>query len=190
MKTLKTILITLYPLLILLLVLGNLKECTNNNIATDPDDPVIEEPVVENPVVDEPADTSVVRQAERTGSSGELKVTLLWNFQGDIDLHVVQPNGKEIYYDKRRDSGTGGYLDVDNRNGGPDSAENIYWESAKEGVYKVSVVYFGPSRRTEVAEKGVCTVVVFQSGKEPQTYNVEMTTLKEKKDVVSIEVNR
>ena len=57
-------------------------------------------------------------------------------------------------------------------------------------MYKVSVVYFGPSRRTEVAEKGVCTVVVFQSGKEPQTYNVEMTTLKEKKVVTDIIVTR
>lgn len=189
MKTLKTILITLYPLLILLLVLSNLKECSNN-ISTEPDDPVIEEPVVDEPIVDEPVDTSVVRQAERTGNRGDLKVTLLWNFQGDIDLHVVQPNGKEIYYDNRRDTRTGGYLDVDNRNGGPDSAENIYWESAKNGVYKVSVVYFGPSRRTEVAEKGVCTVVVFQSGKEPQTYNVEMTTLKEKKVVTDIIVTR
>lgn len=178
MKTLKTILYILYPVLILLLLLSNIKGCSSDK-TTDSREPVAE-----------PADTSIVRQAERTGNIGELKVTLLWNFQGDIDLHVVQPNGKEIFFDNRRDRTTGGYLDVDNRDGGRGSAENIYWERAKPGNYQVSIEYYGPSKTTDVAEKGVCSVVVFQSGEEPKMYNVEMTTVKEKKVITDVIVTR
>ncbi len=178
MKTLKTILYTLYPVLIVLLFLSNIKGCSDDNRTG------LREPIAE------PADTSIVRQAERTGNIGELKVTLLWNFQGDIDLHVAQPNGKEIFFDNRRDRLTGGYLDVDNRDGGRGSAENVYWERAKPGKYQVFIDYYGPSKTTDIAEKGVCSVVVFQSGKEPKTYNVEMTTVKEKKAITDIIVNR
>lgn len=107
MKTLKNILILLYPVLIILLLLSNIKSCTNDTIADNI------EPAEER------SDSSLVRRAERTGNIGDLKITLLWNFQGDIDLHVAQPNGNEIFFDNRRDISTGGYLDVDNRDGGP-----------------------------------------------------------------------
>ena len=178
MKPLKTILYTLYPVLILLLLLSNIKGCSTEN-RTGIRDPITE-----------PTDTSIVRQAERTGNIGELKVTLLWDFQGDIDLHVAQPNGKEIFFANRRDRSTGGYLDVDNRDGGRGSAENIYWERAKSGRYLVSVEYFGPSETTDVAESGVCSVVVFQSGKEPQTYKVNMTAVEDKKIITEVIVTR
>ena len=180
MKTLKTILITLYPVLILLLLLSNIKGCRNDNTST----PTPREPVTE------PSDTSIVRQAERTGNTGELKVTLIWDFQGDIDLHVSQPNGNEIFFRNRQDSSTGGYLDVDNRDGGRDAAENIYWERAKPGKYQISINYFSPSPTTGVAERGVCKVVVFQSGEEPKMYNVEMTTVNEKKVITDVIVTR
>lgn len=178
MRKLKTILIALYPILIILLLLANIKGCTNENTAE------ITEPIAE------PTDSSLVRQAERTGNIGELKVTLLWNFQGDIDLHVIQPNGREIFFDNRRDRLTGGYLDVDNRDGGSGSAENIFWEKAREGEYIVSIEYYGPSKSTAIAEKGICSIVVFQSGKEPQTFNVEINTVNEKKNVTKIIINR
>lgn len=178
MKTLKIILYALYLMLIILLLLSNIKGCNNNN-RTEYSEPITES-----------TDTLIVRQAERTGNIGELKVTLLWNFQGDIDLHVAQPNGKEIFFDNRRDRSTGGYLDVDNRDGGRGSAENIYWERAEPGEYQVSVEYYGPSKTTYVAESGVCSVVIFQTGKEPQTYKVDMTAVKDKKVITTIIVTR
>ena len=46
-------------------------------------------------IVDSDEDVS---QAMTVGESGQLKITLLWDFPGDIDLHVEQPNGREIYY--------------------------------------------------------------------------------------------
>lgn len=36
------------------------------------------------------------------GQSGTLKVTLLWNFQGDIDLHVNNLMGKKYITMKKR----------------------------------------------------------------------------------------
>jgi hypothetical protein len=84
---------------------------------------------------------------------GDPQFTLIWDTDADLDLHVVEPGGKEIYWeDPKGASGLGGELDVDNTKGfGP---ENIYWlrpdESGKEipgpgpsGAYKWFVVYWG-----------------------------------------------
>lgn len=178
MKTLKFILGSIYPILIILLLLANIKACQKNKPTDTSEQPVVE-----------PADTTnVVRQAEQTGKSGNLKVTLLWNFEGDIDLHVLQPNGKEIYYDRKTDESTGGALDVDNQDGGNGSAENIYWEEPPKGEYTVSLVYYKESKSTGVAGSGTCKIVVFQEGKEPQTYTSDLSRVKESKNVVKIRI--
>ena len=94
MKQLKTILGVIYPILIILLLLSNCIGCKHN----DNSQRRIEESVDTAMIGGEPVDSaSVVEQAQHTGQSGNLKITLLWNFQGDIDLHVTQPNGKTIY---------------------------------------------------------------------------------------------
>jgi hypothetical protein len=85
---------------------------------------------------------------------GDPQFTLIWNTDGvDLDLHVIEPGGKEIYWEDPKGK-QGGELDVDNTKGfGP---ENIYWlveskgpgsEKVKgfgpPGVYKWFVVYWG-----------------------------------------------
>jgi hypothetical protein len=85
---------------------------------------------------------------------GDPQFTLIWNTDGvDLDLHVIEPGGKEIYWEEPRGA-KGGELDVDNTKGfGP---ENIYWlvdsdgpdeEKVKgpgpPGMYKWFVVYWG-----------------------------------------------
>lgn len=189
MKILKSILYSIYPILILLLLLSNLKGCNQSipQTANERKDSTrtVGIPERESTPVDS---TNIVEQAERTGQSGNLKVTLMWNFYGDIDLHVKQPNGREIYYDKAKDDSTGGYLDIDNRNGGNRSAENIFWENPPKGVYDVSLTYYQESQYNRKAEAGLCSVVVFQAGKTPQTYQVKMSTVKETKQIVSIEI--
>lgn len=175
MKTLKIVLFSIYPILILLLVMANLKSCHSSKLDN-----------IESPT-EIPLDTAnIVRNAERIGKTGDLKVTLLWNFQGDIDLHVKQPNGVEIFFENKQDSSTGGYLDTDNQNGGYGSAENIYWENPPKGEYSVSLVYFKESRATKIAETGDCSIVVFQQGKVPKTYKVRMSTVKESKHITNI----
>ncbi len=83
---------------------------------------------------------------------GDPQFTLLWDTEVDLDLHVIEPGGKEIHWEDPK--GTfGGELDVDNTKGfGP---ENIYWMHLVEGTdervkgqgptgeYKWFVVYWG-----------------------------------------------
>ncbi len=85
---------------------------------------------------------------------GDPQFTLIWNADGvDLDLHVIEPGGKEIYWEEPKGD-KGGELDVDNTKGfGP---ENVYWLVDSEapdgkkvkgpgppGVYKWFVSYYG-----------------------------------------------
>lgn len=76
--------------------------------------------------------------------SGDVRVSLIWNNRNDLDLHLITPNGEEIYYGRKSDS-TGGMLDVDmNAVVGGESlkpVENIFWGSrrAPQGRYRVIV---------------------------------------------------
>jgi len=83
------------------------------------------------------------------GGDGELRFNLQFTNEAnvDLDLHVITPQGEEIYYVDMEDS-TGGELDVDclcfDCPNGPN--ENIYWRygiGAESGTYRVSVVYYG-----------------------------------------------
>jgi len=107
---------------------------------------------------------------------GDPQFTLLWDSEADLDLHVIEPGGKEIFWEERKGL-IGGELDVDNQNGfGP---ENIYWLRDVEGTdrkekgpgppgeYRYFVVYWGgfggvprPTRwKVRVKHGGTVTVV-------------------------------
>jgi hypothetical protein len=108
--------------------------------------------------------------------AGDPQFTLLWDSEADLDLHVIEPSGKEIYWESPQGR-FGGELDVDNTRGfGP---ENIYWLRERErtgrkvkgpgppGVYKWFVVYSGgfgslaePTRwKVRIRHDGKVTVV-------------------------------
>lgn len=172
MKALKYILAGTYVAIIILLLL-NMQQCSNRK----------EEPQ-EKP---KPEEEEIAR-AISIGNSGELKITLLWDFYADIDLHVIQPNGNRIFYGAKQDYSSGGALDVDNTVGGSGSAENIYWNQPPKGEYQVSLDFFGASADMGYTQTGECTVIVFQEGMEPKTYKTEMRTVKEHKHIVTIHV--
>lgn len=77
--------------------------------------------------------------------TGDVQVTLTWNTPADVDLHVVDPAGEEIYYGNRN-SASGGVLDLDSNAacGGEDRrAENITWNAnPPRGTYIVRVNYW------------------------------------------------
>lgn len=78
------------------------------------------------------------------GGHGDVQVTLTWNNVADIDLHVIDPTGVEIYY-ANSSSPSGGQLDYDNTYAyGP---ENIFWPQgqAPEGQYQVYVNHYSGS---------------------------------------------
>ena len=84
---------------------------------------------------------------QRAGArSGDVQVSLMWNNINDLDLHCVDPNNEEIYYEHRQ-SRSGGLLDVDMNVNPPLQSrpvENIYWpeQAAPEGSYRVYVNHF------------------------------------------------
>lgn len=116
-------------------------------------------------------DRDAVEAAEEIGGDGDIKITLLWDFPGDVDLHVIQPNGRELCYRNMEDSRTGGKLDVDNREGGRGSAENIFWTRPARGRYVVSVDMY---RIDSAAPNGGHAKVVVKVNGRSQTYDVTL----------------
>jgi hypothetical protein len=73
---------------------------------------------------------------------GDPQFTLIWDSDADLDLHVIEPGGKEIYWEDPKGK-QGGELDVDNTKGfGP---ENIYWLVESDGPGSAKVKGHGPA---------------------------------------------
>ncbi|MFI7596594.1 IPT/TIG domain-containing protein [Actinoplanes sp. NPDC049681] len=93
--------------------------------------------------------TTTIRIMVRPGPSlggGDIQATLRWSGAADLDLHVLDPSGEEIYYGHAT-SESGGRLDHDANaacNGIEDddnAVENVYWPTgaAPGGSYSVWV---------------------------------------------------
>lgn len=184
MKFLKAVLISVYVILLLLVLLPRLDNYWGRSQHARVFEELVEDPT-KDPTKD-PAEDDLIDRAEDIGGRGALKVTLLWNFSADLDLHVIEPNGTEIYFRNKKDIETGGYLDVDNMDGGRGSAENIYWENPPAGEYMVEVEYY--KAKENVVRKGPCQVVVFKGNEEPVVYNLEMKTVGQRELVARIEI--
>lgn len=85
-------------------------------------------------------------EGEPVLGTGDVQITLRWDNSADLDLHVIDPSGEEIWF-LSPTSTSGGQLDVDaNGTCGNDPAvENIYWPAggAPTGNFQVSAVYYG-----------------------------------------------
>ena len=78
--------------------------------------------------------------------TGDVKVTLAFDQDNDLDLHVIEPNGTRISYSAPQ-SATGGELDLDSNAGcviDGTNIENIFWPpgDAPAGEYVVEVQYY------------------------------------------------
>lgn len=78
--------------------------------------------------------------------TGDVQVTAQWNTDSDVDLHVVDPQGWEIYWSNRQ-SPSGGQLDLDSNAGCSIDGvrnENITWAvgTAPQGTYTVRLDYW------------------------------------------------
>lgn len=74
------------------------------------------------------------------GYNGPITATLVWDTFGDVDLHVIEPMGQQVFY--RNPQGDVDYLDRDDRIGtGP---EHYYTncQKVKMGRYSVGVNYY------------------------------------------------
>jgi hypothetical protein len=89
--------------------------------------------------------------------TGDLRCSLSWFNYDDLDLHLREPGGLEIYYSNKLSRSTGGNLDVDMNAGGNESrssVENICYPDKnrmKNGTYILSVHQY---RRRETIDVG------------------------------------
>ena len=88
---------------------------------------------------------SIKERVKKAGGNvtGDLCCRLAWNNTDDLDLHMLEPDGTEIFYGNKR-SKSGGELDVDMNVTAlvTNPVENIFYLSdrnMKEGVYKLFV---------------------------------------------------
>lgn len=172
----RVVLVLVYVFLIILLILSLLINCRGCSLPDTPD-PEPPAPPTPTPTPTDTVPSNPYEQADQIGGDGDLKVTLMWNFYADIDLHVFEPNGNEIYY-MDKNSSTGGTLDVDNIPGGPGSAENIFWNNPPRGQYKVTLVYYNANDDySESQQQGQCIVVVKkrgERGEEARSFRVNL----------------
>lgn len=91
----------------------------------------------------------------------DITIRLDWDAtttQTDIDLHVIDPFGEEIYY-KHKSSASGGWLDRDDVVGpGP---EHIYWKNAPAGSYQILVHHFNSESKGVIGYR----VTTYANGK-------------------------
>ena len=82
--------------------------------------------------------------------TGDVQATLRWSGDADLDLHVIDPEGVEIFYENAR-SPSGGTLDVDMvptcGETGSNNVENVFWPEGGSipGEYQAYVVHFDGS---------------------------------------------
>ena len=111
---------------------------------------------------------AVTSSRTTAGSTGNVQVNVSWNTATDVDLHVVDPTGQEIYYGNTQ-STNGGSLDVDSNAGcslDNKQSENIRWGSAApNGTYTVRVDYWSACN---VTGSTTYTVVVNNGGQRQQ----------------------
>ncbi len=79
-------------------------------------------------------------------SGGNIQITAAWQTASDIDLHVIEPTGAELYY-AQRSSASGGVLDHDANAAcriAPPTVENVYWNAPQppSGTYQIRLVAY------------------------------------------------
>lgn len=104
--------------------------------------------------------------------NGELQINLTWTSDADLDLHVFEPSGEEIFYGNRM-SATGGELDLDANVGcGNVGVENIFWNQMPPvGEFRVAVNNF--SECSQPSSEFVVTVTI--PGQPPMVFNGSIT---------------
>ena len=119
---------------------------------------------------------------QQSAQSGEITISLLWDSEDDLDLHVFTPDGSEIYYGNKEAGG--GVLDVDanafSSSLMPNPVENIYFESPEDGEYWVYVINYHD--RTDGSATNY--LVRLQVGDEVQTFSGTLTNEDESAEIV------
>lgn len=94
------------------------------------------------------------RREEHGGKLGNLTISLIWDTDDDLDLHVVEPSGEKIHFSKKNSS-SGGRLDIDANESAimENPVENVFWDNPPIGAYRVIVNCF--KRRSSEGTKAI-----------------------------------
>jgi hypothetical protein len=120
--------------------------------------------------------------------TGDVQVTLRWQGEADLDLHVTDPNGEEIWFASPRAT-SGGILDVDANGeceGIAQPVENVYWPTgeAPRGTYEVHVLYFQACDNTDPVNY---EVTITEDGEVVDTIRAQMTVENEEHPVTNFD---
>ena len=96
-----------------------------------------------------------IKQDGYKGKFGLLRINLKWNTKDDLDLAVLDPNGRKISYQNTSaiSQGSIGKLDLDANASATtrNPQENIFWENnPPEGYYKIYTTHFKINERKNV----------------------------------------
>ncbi len=102
--------------------------------------------------------------------SGDVQVSVAWDADSDVNLHVIEPGGAEIY-PASRSSGSGGVLDLDSNAAcaiGGIRNENVTWpdRSPPPGTYVVRLDYWAACGVAQTSY----VVTIRVRGRNPQTF--------------------
>lgn len=105
------------------------------------------------------------RRSEAGGNVGALSISLAWNSTDDLDLMVVEPNGNQIWFKKKK-SATGGHLDIDQNaeHSLPTNSpvENVYWASPPSGSYEILIWLY--ERRATANQQAIPITLQIKQG--------------------------
>jgi tetratricopeptide (TPR) repeat protein len=121
----------------------------------------------------------------------DVRIILSWDADNtDIDIHVLEPNGEEAYYQNRR-TASGGFVSQDITTGyGPEEYLQL---KGQTGVYKVLTHYFGSSQQ-RLTGPATATATVYTNwarpGEKRQILSLRLDKPKEKVTVGEIEFGK
>jgi hypothetical protein len=119
--------------------------------------------------------------------TGQLQISLAWNGNEDLDLHVKCPGG-ELSFNSPGKQFCGGTLDVDmnSERSSVDAVENSFWPNPPSGNYEVIAVMW--SRKGSPGRTVPFTVRVRREGQPDQNFNMSVTNEKENVAVFSFTI--
>lgn len=113
-------------------------------------------------------DTDAQYRAANLGSSGPLKITLMWDTSNDLDLGVNTATGEDIYFGNR--SGAHGASHSGDQMGGNGSYESVSFSNPATGIYDIFVRVRGS------VSSPIPVKVVVKEGNSVKTYRVKLPT--------------
>jgi len=114
----------------------------------------------------------------------DLRIILSWDADNtDIDIHVLEPNGEEAFYQNRR-TASGGFVSQDITTGyGPEEYLQV---KGQNGIYKVLTHYFGSSQQKLTGPATATATVYTDWGRPTEKRQILSLRLDKPKEKVTV----